>query len=287
MSAAPLSDEFDDDLDDATLAALDEIEQGVVAGPSSLVLERGAPFKADPSKSFVNVLRSEPSKQQSACLLTSPVSSRHPPPVSTQPADPSRSAPANPGSDDIYGDDDDFLMSAANLEEIQALEFTHFQRAPVALKAGTYARAGTLPSTSLSPSSSSSSSLSRFRPTFGARGPVISSTLHPPALRMSGLRQTHLLGGLLDETEFGEAPNGSQSGMHSKEGKKWDRTHWAKSGFVRRKEKAKAQGGFDDGEDDGPEEGDDGNDGGFEQFPAPFVNRECRSYGSCLGVGRA
>lgn len=62
------------------------------------------------------------------------------------------------------------------------------------------------------------------------------------------------------------------SGMVRTEGKKWDRTAYAATGKRNRLKKKDDDGEAEEGEE-GMEEEEEGG-GGFEQFPAPFVDRE-------------
>jgi len=67
------------------------------------------------------------------------------------------------------------------------------------------------------------------------------------------------------------------SGMVRTEGKKWDRTAYAASGKRSRVKKKDEEEGEEEGmgEEEEEEEG-GGGGGGFEQFPAPFVDRESK-----------
>lgn len=89
------------------------------------------------------------------------------------------------------------------------------------------------------------------------------------------LNQMNLFG----ERAQGTSYEGSSQGLVRKEGKRWDRTEFAKYGARKGKGKGKAKRGFEEDED---EEEEEEAESGFDQFPAPMVQRE--SLGSWLSL---
>lgn len=174
-----------------------------------------------------------------------------------------------PDSDDDEFDDDISYLSQSTLERIDSVASDRLGRAKSTSSLG-MCNVNANASSRFQPASNAVASSSRVGP----------STAFKRTTSINNTRQMNLFGDVIDpdpEEDLGG------SGLVRKEGKTWDRTKYAATGYKVRVKPKTFAGEDEEEEDDGLGEDEEGMEEGFEQFPAPCAKRESRLFWALNG----
>jgi hypothetical protein len=248
----------DDDFDSF---AFDEEALQAIDSISNLANSSSVP-SATSSRSVPSTARPKPpapSSLHKSALAASSSRSKAPPRPAGRSASSSHSNVVQlPSSDEGEGDDDEFPDDFP-YDEVEEIPPPPTSKAALSLRSKS------------TPSNPSAASSSRLPQPNAQSGP--SRSFSSSGTSSANLRQMDLFGNRIQPEEDGDdAMQGS--GLVRAEGKKWDMTRYAATGY---KMKIKPKTSDGDDEEEAEEEEDDEGEG-FEQFPAPDARRKSSRY---------